>query len=493
MKRWGFLIVLGTCNLYGQWEADKRLTDYPYPNYGSYNNAWTIVVQDTMVHIVWEHKEITNGPGELYYIRSSNSGSSFEQDKPLTTEDSHCPSVAVSGSIVHVVWVDKRDGNWEIYYKRSVNNGETWGIDKKLLNALNSWSPSIAVRDSIVHVVWQDYRDDSYPEIYYKRSVNNGETWEADERLTNDSASSYNPSVAVSDSIVHIVWQDWRDKNWKIYYKRSIDDGETWGIDERISSNDPAFSRYPSIAVCDSIVHVVWYDERDSNKEIYYKRSVNNGILWEDDERLTNDTDSSSYPSIAVCDSAVHVVWMDNRDGNEEIYYKRSVDNGILWETDERLTNAAYLADHVSVACWDCFYDYDVHIAWTDYRNGYPEIYYKHHKCEGTDVKERDSSPSPQNDKLEIYPNPSIGKIVIRYLLSENRNSYTINNLRLTIHDISGRLVKTLYSGTQEKGEHTININNVGTRHSMSLPKGIYFVKMETSNFKIKKKLTILR
>jgi hypothetical protein len=29
------------------------------------------------------------------------------------------------------------------------------------------------------------------------------------------------------------------------------------------------------------------------------------------------------YPSIAVTDSFVHVVWSDNRDGNWEIYYKR--------------------------------------------------------------------------------------------------------------------------------------------------------------------------
>ncbi|MBI4722367.1 MAG: exo-alpha-sialidase, partial [Candidatus Stahlbacteria bacterium] len=249
-----FLVVALWGVAQGQWEADKRLTVYPnYFDYGSCNNAWTIAVQDTFVHIVWEH---WGGPGELYYIRSVNSGSSFEPDKQLTTQNSHFPSIAVRDSVVHVVWYDERDGNEEIYYKRSIDNGDNWEADERLTNDLNySWYPSIAVRDSIVHVVWTDDRDGN-EEIYYKRSIDNGDNWEADVGLTNDLNYSRFPSIAVRDSIVHIVWMDNRDGNHEIYYKRSLDNGNTWEPDVRLT-NDPNNFWFPSIAVRDSIVHIV--------------------------------------------------------------------------------------------------------------------------------------------------------------------------------------------------------------------------------------------
>ena len=121
---------------------------------------------------------------------------------------------------------------------------------------------------------------------------------------------------------MHVVWYDDRDGNYEIYYKRSTDGGLSWGADTRLTNNS-AFSQFSSVAVSGSVVHVVWQDYRDGNYEIYYKRSTDGGVSWGADTRLTNNTAVSEYPSVAVSGSVVHVVWMDDRDGNEEIYYKR--------------------------------------------------------------------------------------------------------------------------------------------------------------------------
>jgi hypothetical protein len=71
-------------------------------------------------------------------------------------------------------------------------------------------------------------------------------------------------------------------------------------------------------------VHVVWSDARDADYEIYYKRSTDGGISWGGDTRLTNAPSTSEIPSITVSGSVVHVVWFDLRDLNYEIYSKRS-------------------------------------------------------------------------------------------------------------------------------------------------------------------------
>ena len=71
-------------------------------------------------------------------------------------------------------------------------------------------------------------------------------------------------------------------------------------------------------------VHVAWFDERDGDVEVYVKRSDDGGVTWGEDVRLTSARGTSQKPSIAAAAGAVHVVWSDDRTGNEEIFYARS-------------------------------------------------------------------------------------------------------------------------------------------------------------------------
>ncbi len=57
------------------------------------------------------------------------------------TGDSYSSSVVVSGSVVHVVWNDNRDGNFEIYYKRNPT-GNLVGINNNGTKIPSSYSLS---------------------------------------------------------------------------------------------------------------------------------------------------------------------------------------------------------------------------------------------------------------------------------------------------------------------------------------------------------------
>ena len=97
--------------------------------------------------------------------------------------------------------------------------------------------------------------------------------WQPDVRLTNDPANSRTSGygawcIASSGSVVHVVWYDNRDGNNEIYYKRSTDEGISWGTDTRLTNNS-AFSYTPSVTVTGSVVHVVWHEERDGNAILY--------------------------------------------------------------------------------------------------------------------------------------------------------------------------------------------------------------------------------
>ena len=377
------LKLLGGTGL-GQWLPDVRLTFDPAFSSTPFSDSRCIAIGSTgageVLHLVFFEER--DGNREIYYKRSTNGGTSWSPDLRLTNNAaiSHFPSIAASGAVVHVVWEEYRDGNAEIYYKRSSDAGVSWGADSRLTNnSAHSLSPSVAVAGDLVHLTWYDLRDGN-SEVYYKRSDDGGLNWGIDTRLTNNPASSTVPAIAVSGTIIHIAWEEYRHGSPEIYYKRSTDGGIAWGIDTRLTNNS-ANSFSPSIAASGSDVSIAWFDQRDGNLEIYHKHSVDDGLNWGADKRVTTNTAVSNYPSVSVSGSNVHLVWFDERDGGTEIYYNHSTDSGTTWATDFRLTSDSARSTDPCVAVSGS----TVHVLWTDARdngptyNGNYEIYYKRH------------------------------------------------------------------------------------------------------------------
>jgi len=395
------IAAVGVGNIFAQWEPDIRLTNDPAVSYTSINNAWCI---------------------------------------------------ASSGNVVQVVWYDFRDGNSEIYYKRSTDGGVSWGADTRLTNnSANSLLPSVSVSTSVVHVVWRDLRDGN-DEIYYKRSTDGGVSWGADTRLTNNSAVSYNPSVSVSGSAVHVVWSDLRDGNFEIYYKRSTDGGISWGADTRLTNNS-TFSEFPSVSVSGSFVHVVWLDFRDGNFEIYYKRSTDGGVSWGADTRLTNNSANSRHPSVSVSGSAVHVVWWDDRDGNPEIYHKGSTDGGSSWGAETPLTNNSATSANPFVSVSGSV----VHVVWYDNRDGNDEIYYKRDPTGNPTGVININSEIPKEFSLsQNYPNPFNPSTTIQFSIQEQ------SFVKLEIFNALGEKVSTLVSENLSTGTYEYEWNAEG-------------------------------
>src|SRR5207249_565592 len=102
-------------------------------------------------------------------------------------------------------------------------------------------------------------------------------------------------------------------------------------------TNDAAASFSPVMAVDSSgNHHMVWVDARNGNNEIYYKKVDANWNVLITDTRLTNNIADSLFPAITVSSGGtITVVWSDNRDGNYEIYRKTYT---TAWGTDTRRT-----------------------------------------------------------------------------------------------------------------------------------------------------------
>ncbi len=223
---------------------------------------------------------------------------------------------------MHVVWYDTRDGTPQIYYKRSKDNGITWGPEIRLSpNPSPQEQPAIAADGRSVYVVWHDMRS-GYRDVYLRRSVDGGETWGPETLLSvaGDLSDSMYPAVAVSGAHGHVTFADNRDGPVHVFYARSTDRGVTWFADRRLSDDLPSDSWTPSVEAAGEAVYALWTDTRDGNEEEYFKRSTDGGVTWGPDTRLTYDGVNSWAPVLGMTGQTVHLVWFSQKENAFQPY-----------------------------------------------------------------------------------------------------------------------------------------------------------------------------
>jgi len=348
---------------------------------GQSGNAAIAVEPSGKIHVVWQ--DDTPGNFEIYYKKSPDGGVGWTTNKRLTfsSGNSGSPAIVVDASFnLHVVWEEDLTGNSEVYYKKSTDAGVTWTAAKRLsLTANASYNPGIAVDPSgKVHVVWSEDISGN-EEISYTKSRDSGVTWTAAKRLSWTPDESENPVIkAGSSGLLHLVWSEEMSDNAEIFHKKSTDGGATWSASKRLTWNS-GYSLHPVLAV-DSSANpgVVWSDNTPGNEEIYHKKNTDGGVTWTANKRLTWTPGFSLEPAVTVDFlDYLHVVFMDDSLGHFEVYYRKSLDGGLTWTKNRRLTWSIYAQGSPSFGVDSSG---NVHLVWECMAPGNYEIYYMRFK-----------------------------------------------------------------------------------------------------------------
>jgi len=77
------------------------------------------------------------------------------------------------------------------------------------------------------------------------------------------------------------------------------------------------------------------------------------------------------------------------------------------------------------------------------------------------------------------YPNPFRNETIVRFTLPQKAN------VKLSLFDMHGRLVKILVNETKDKGTHAVNFNGA------TLTSGLYYYRIQAGDFSAVKKMTI--
>jgi hypothetical protein len=216
-----------------------------------------------------------------------------------------------------------------------------------VLNRLNlsndiefSLDEQIASSGNNVYVVWRDNNASSINAgILLKRSNNSGVSFEPAITLSRTSGFSFEPRISTSGNNVYVVWTDNTEGTNDVYFVRSTNNGLSFEPIINLSKDMPGLAGFPHLASSGNHVYVVWRDTTPGNADIFFARSTNNGMTFENSINLSNNPGISGLPQIAAADNAVYVVWQDTSPGDDEILFRASIDNGVSFGNTANLSN----------------------------------------------------------------------------------------------------------------------------------------------------------
>ena len=348
-------------NLYVVWEhspenngavfftrsTDNGATFEKIKNIGNntgYNGFPQLAASGNNVYLIWH--DATDG---IFFTRSTDNGATFENIKNIGNNTGYngFPQLAASGNDVYVVWTNNVQEKYgQIFFTKSSDNGATFDIPLELTEPKDIvrhrlvFTPQIAVEPQTknVFVVWHSGRivhQETYDynvlisDVLYKRSSDNGATFDSMINLSNKSGWSTNPQIAVSQNNVYVVWtNNAQEKYGQIFFTKSSDNGATF--DSMINlSNKSGWSTNPQIAVSQNNVYVVWTNNaQEKYGQIFFTKSSDNGATFDSMINLSNKSGWSTNPQIAVSQNNVYVVWTNNATGNEETILKSNMISG---------------------------------------------------------------------------------------------------------------------------------------------------------------------
>ncbi|MEM9074497.1 MAG: MopE-related protein, partial [Myxococcota bacterium] len=230
--------------------------------------AWSPLTETWGV-TYWDY---TDSTADVFFQQLSPEGTPVAEPKLITRE----PGDAFGAAMVWndedgeyaLVWQDRRDGVWEVYFNRLTPDGEKLAPDFRVTFA-DDWSinPTLLWTGGEYAVAWQDWRHrvtapDNF-EIYLTFMDRNGFEIGDDIRLTVNDDNSENPDLALGDGEIGIAFVDGRTGTEQVWVMVVSLTGDILVAPQRVSTNlGDAFS--PEIQWAEDAFLLSWQEETDA-------------------------------------------------------------------------------------------------------------------------------------------------------------------------------------------------------------------------------------
>jgi hypothetical protein len=287
-----------------------------------------------------------------------------------------------------------------------------------------AYFPSIDGNNQALHSVWAE--DDSAGNriIKYARSTDGGNSFPANERknISSGTGTATSPSLAMggtNGSNIHIVWEEVVNGNSEILYAKSTDRGVTFGSPVNLSGTTGSTAVSPQVRTGTSgRVFIVWVDELgDGTTQIFYRRSIDDGVTFTAAQNLSNSTENVDSPTIATNGNTIFVAWAA-QGPTYGLMKTLSVDNGVTFNS-----HANIAADSVtSIFAPTARYDGSgiLHVAAGVRGNFGDEVYYYRSANGGSTFSAPVNLSNTPNEQSQSPTIITVGNTTVDVLWSEH-------------------------------------------------------------------------
>jgi hypothetical protein len=329
------LLLAYSRSAHAEWGQKVQLSSKDAQASLNENMGHCLIAKGSTLYAVWTEKKDTDSA--IHFRRSMDRGVTWDaavRISPTPGFDSN-PLLAQSGTTLHLVFL-RRGGSPAAasYYKRSTDDGRTWEPD--VLLGSTKWWPGVAASGSMVCVSLNTVHGDDPKNSFvrFRRSIDDGKTWDEPVAISTaprrTGGRAEDPAIMASDKQVQLVWNDNRDfapgKGMAVYSRRSSDMGKTWG-EETALTRGPEYTYFPSIHLSGTHADLVYGDRQTGHYDIFRMLSSDHGATWSPREQVTKTPGDEFYPAIVRDGSNVHLTWF----AKEGISYLRSRDGGKSW------------------------------------------------------------------------------------------------------------------------------------------------------------------
>lgn len=254
--------------------------------------------------------------GTIYLAKLDPNGNKIF-DKPISPYLSLNPDIATSlNGMSHIVYERWTIDDHRVYYAKYDSVGNVLCAAASIsTGTLPPWEhePKICC-DSVgcSYMIWRDMDTDWHVGLWSCKKRANCST---EGYLVFHLNDAIHPDIAYGGGYSWLVFE----QNGKIYNLVSAPGCQI--------SQGTATSRNPEVGSDGCNGFVTWEDNRNGNWEIYLCKFYGCNNL-SGDQRITNNSNNSVQSDISVlpgCGNKWYLVWQDDRDGNNEIYWSKNL------------------------------------------------------------------------------------------------------------------------------------------------------------------------
>ena len=283
-----------------------------------------VAVSDNHVYFAWLEKSDNNSTN-IVFSKSDDKASSASVPLYLTHNlgNSGIPKLVATGNQVYLAWEDNSKGNFDVFVSKSDDYGASFHLPVDMsASAGESGTPEIMISKDNVYAVWMDNSSGNY-DILFAKSTDGGKTFGAPVNISRQHADSGYPQFAVNGNDIYVTWtQTITDTNYDIFFAKSTNNGDTFDAPINISNNIGA-SGWPKIA-SDGNIYISWVDSSPGKFDVLITKSSDGGMTFDNSTNVSSSSAESYENQMASLNNVVYLTWQEGNRGNHTIAFSKS-------------------------------------------------------------------------------------------------------------------------------------------------------------------------